>query len=84
MARAMAQARAVPQWFMRKDLQAFDHIHPNMEGHRIIAKTACPSLPEAWSCDCTRIDTLVWDRKQGSLAAPDPPEEDAPTPAAEP
>jgi hypothetical protein len=84
MARAMEQARAVPQWFMREDLQAFDHIHPNMEGHRIIARTACPSLPEAWSCDCARIETLVWDRRVGGLVAPESPVLADPAPAAEP
>jgi hypothetical protein len=59
------EAREIPRWFMRKDLQAFDHIHPNMEGHRQIAKTICPRLPTSWGCDCGLMDQLAWTRGHG-------------------
>ena len=50
---AEAEAAAeIPRWFLRADLRSFDHIHPNTEGHRLIAETACPRLPESWGCDC--------------------------------
>lgn len=64
---AVEQALEMPRWFMRKELQAFDHIHPNMEGHRVIAQTVCPSLPQDWSCQCDRIVELKWDRKARAL-----------------
>lgn len=49
------RAAEVPRWFMRPELHAFDHIHPNAEGHLIIAQTACPSLPASWGCDCAAL-----------------------------
>jgi lysophospholipase L1-like esterase len=67
MERSVEQALEMPRWFMKKDLQAFDHIHPNMEGHRLIAQTVCPSLPETWACQCDRLSELSWDREQRSL-----------------
>ncbi|HOA12407.1 MAG TPA: hypothetical protein PLB35_00490 [Myxococcota bacterium] len=51
----MKQAVEMPKWFLRPELQSFDHIHPNREGHRIIVETACPKLPAEWGCDCTYI-----------------------------
>ncbi len=42
----------LPRWFLRKDLRSFDHIHPNAQGHEIIAATMCPTLPESWGCTC--------------------------------
>ncbi len=45
-------AAEIPQWYLRKDLRSFDHIHPNEEGHRLIAETACPRLPASWNCEC--------------------------------
>jgi hypothetical protein len=45
-------AAEVPRWFLRRDLRAFDHIHPNREGHRLIAEIACPRLPPSWGCQC--------------------------------
>lgn len=47
-----AQLAELPRWFLRKDLRSFDHIHPNSEGHAIIASTMCPSLPASWGCSC--------------------------------
>lgn len=47
-----AEAAEIPRWFLRADLRSFDHIHPNTEGHRLIAETACPRLPASWGCDC--------------------------------
>lgn len=46
------EAAEIPRWFLRADLRSFDHIHPNTEGHRLIAETACPKLPESWGCTC--------------------------------
>jgi len=71
-ARALARALSMPKWFMKKKLQAFDHIHPNMEGHRVIARTVCPSLPPAWGCDCTQIEGLRWDREARGLIPANP------------
>jgi hypothetical protein len=45
----------VPQYFMKPELRAFDHIHPNAEGHRIIAKTICPAAPASWGCKCDAL-----------------------------
>ena len=72
----VAQARALPQWYLRAELRAFDHIHPNMEGHRVIARSACPKLPESWGCRCEAIDALTWDRKAGGLVPAVTPEAD--------
>jgi len=51
-ARILAQAREIPRWYLRKDLRSFDHIHPNKEGHRIIAARICAKAPASWGCDC--------------------------------
>ena len=51
-ARAAAE---VPQWWLREDLRAFDHIHPNAQGHEIIAALLCPALPERWGCTCPSL-----------------------------
>jgi len=48
-ARFLAEA---PRWFLRREYRGFDHIHPNRAGHRVIAETACPRLPESWGCQC--------------------------------
>lgn len=68
MDRSLEQALEMPRWFMKKELQAFDHIHPNMEGHRVIAQTICPVLPKAWACACDRLSGLTWDREQRALS----------------
>lgn len=54
-----AAASRVPQWYLRKELRSFDHIHPNEEGHRLIAQTMCPSLPEHWGCTCPAPDPMA-------------------------
>jgi hypothetical protein len=41
-----------PRWFLRRELRAFDPVHPNRLGHREIASIACPSLPASWGCSC--------------------------------
>lgn len=46
----------LPRWFLRQDLRSFDHIHPNADGHRIMAETMCPSLPASWGCACAPAD----------------------------
>lgn len=43
---------STPQWYLREELRSFDHIHPDAEGHRLIANHACPSLPASWGCEC--------------------------------
>ncbi len=49
------RAAEVPRWFMRPELQGFDYIHPNSDGHRVIAQVTCPSLPESWGCACAEL-----------------------------
>lgn len=45
-------AAEIPRWFMRPELHSFDHIHPNEQGHALIAEIACPQLPASWGCTC--------------------------------
>ncbi len=45
-------AAEIPRWYMRPELQSFDHIHPNEAGHALIAELACPQLPASWGCTC--------------------------------
>lgn len=54
-----AEAAEVPRWFLRGDLRSFDHIHPNAEGHRLIAEAACPQLPASWGCSCPNAPAEV-------------------------
>jgi hypothetical protein len=42
----------LPRWYMREELRSFDHIHPNQEGHRLMAAQICPALPASWGCRC--------------------------------
>jgi hypothetical protein len=42
----------IPRWWMKTEYRAFDHIHPNTDGHDVIARWACPALPESWGCSC--------------------------------
>jgi hypothetical protein len=51
----------LPRWFLRKELRSFDHIHPNTEGHRIIAATVCPKLPASWGCSCEPVEAAAVD-----------------------
>lgn len=67
LAELVAQVREIPRWYMKQDLHAFDHIHPNMEGHRLMAETICPKLPASWSCDCGAIASMEWQRKGGGV-----------------
>ena len=53
----LRQAREIPRWYLRPELQSFDHIHPNRDGHRIIALEVCRKAPASWGCDCTRLRT---------------------------
>lgn len=48
-ARLLADA---PRWWMRHEYRGFDDVHPNRDGHYVIAQTACPRLPESWGCAC--------------------------------
>lgn len=54
--RLVEQARALPRWYLRPDLHSFDSIHPNREGHRIIAAQICRKAPATWGCDCTALE----------------------------
>lgn len=54
-ARVLAQACQIPRWYLRKDLRSFDHIHPNKDGHRIIAARICAKAPASWGCDCALL-----------------------------
>ena len=42
----------MPRWFLRPEYTGFDPIHPNTEGHQLIAETVCPTLPASWGCTC--------------------------------
>lgn len=53
--RLIAEARALPRWYLREELHAFDTTHPNREGHRLIAEQACAKLPASWGCDCAYV-----------------------------
>ena len=67
------EALSLPRWFMKRELHAFDHVHPGMDGHRVIAQTMCPKLPESWGCACEALPALVWDRKaKGLITKPEP------------
>lgn len=46
------EAASLPQWFLRPELRSFDHIHPNADGHRIIATEICNEAPPSWGCSC--------------------------------
>lgn len=45
-------AAEIPRWYLRPELRSFDHIHPNADGHRLMAEIMCPSLPQSWGCTC--------------------------------
>jgi hypothetical protein len=55
-ARLLAQAR---RWELRPELRAFDHIHPNAQGHGHMAATICPRLPATWGCDCAKLGVTL-------------------------
>jgi len=57
------QAAELPRWFMRPEYRGFDAIHPNDEGHRMIAVTMCPRMPASWGCECDRLAGARWDRR---------------------
>jgi hypothetical protein len=50
------KAAELPQWYMREELRAFDHIHPNEHGHRLMAAVMCPELPASWGCTCESVE----------------------------
>lgn len=54
--RLIEQARALPRWYLRPDLHSFDSIHPNKEGHRIMAAWICRQAPASWGCDCGLLE----------------------------
>lgn len=56
LARLLDQARSLPRWYLRPELHAFDTIHPNKDGHRVIAARICPSLPASWGCTCAELE----------------------------
>jgi lysophospholipase L1-like esterase len=48
-------AAEVPLWFMSPGYRAFDDVHPNTDGHRVIAQMVCPNLPLDWGCECDKL-----------------------------
>lgn len=54
--------RELHRWFIRKDLQAFDHIHPSTEGHQLMAQAVCPKAPASWGCECDLIPKMRWSK----------------------
>jgi hypothetical protein len=61
------QTLALPRWFLRERFQAFDHFHPNHEGHRLVAQLACDKAPETWGCHCGAIRDMRWNPQKGGL-----------------
>lgn len=49
------RAAELPKWFMKPSLRGFDDVHPNTDGHRVMAQAICPKLPESWSCACEKL-----------------------------
>ena len=62
-ANLLAEARAVPRHYLKAELKDFDHIHPNTDGHRLIALAACRRAPATWGCDCGKIARAQWKGK---------------------
>lgn len=73
-----AAAAEIPRWFLREELRSFDHIHPNAEGHRLIAEATCPKLPASWGCECP---TLPPSGPTPPPASPGPATSEQPAPA---
>ncbi len=62
--RALVQAaQAVPQLYLAQKYRDFDHLHPNGEGHRLIAALVCQQAPAQWGCDCDVIRRAGWKGK---------------------
>ena len=66
--KVITTAMDVPKWYLKPELRSFDHIHPNTEGHRVIAKETCGQLPASWGCDCAALDALAVEK--GRLVLP--------------
>lgn len=49
----------VQRWWLRPELRSFDHIHPNVDGHRAMANWMCPQLPASWGCTCSNAGSSV-------------------------
>ncbi len=83
--RDAVEAASVPQWWLREDLRAFDHIHPNSEGHALISALMCPSLPESWGCACSvPVDVERMDEVPSEVATPIAPPARSVTPSEAP
>lgn len=59
----IAAAQTVPQTFLAQKYRDFDHVHPNGEGHKLIAALVCQQAPPAWQCDCDAIRHAAWKGK---------------------
>ena len=70
-----ALAAEIPRWFLRTELRSFDHIHPNAEGHRLIAEAACPSLPASWGCECPTTPPTLTPPTAPAVKPPPAPEQ---------
>ncbi len=66
LAALVEQAATLPQWFMPKELHAFDAIHPNGDGHKEIARAICKKAPASWGCDCASLESLTWDKRKNA------------------
>ena len=60
-------ARGLSKQFMRPALMAFDSIHPNTEGHRVMAEAICPKVPASWGCSCDALPNMRWDKDKRGL-----------------
>lgn len=65
----LSRAAELPRWFMRPELMGFDAIHPNADGHKVIAKAICEKAPPSWGCHCERLESLAWDRRSNAPKA---------------
>lgn len=65
-----AEARGLSREFMKPEYRAFDSIHPNIEGHRIMAQAICQMASPRWGCQCELIGGLMWDAKRRALTPP--------------
>lgn len=49
---AATRLQALPTHWLKKELQGFDYIHPNRDGHVIMARKICLELPASFQCQC--------------------------------
>lgn len=52
-------AAELPRWYLRPELRSFDHIHPNEDGHAIMASMICAKMPAQWGCTCPAPEAVA-------------------------